>query len=314
MPIASALPYAVRAAKRVQLVGTRFAYYTTAETAFQIIHNAEIWMRSTRTMNDFTEVQHGAASVAKAVKAAGGQNLVKALNSFDESLFDRVWASYQAWLPAMHYDTFITCVSEHDDSEDLHGRLSMWRAYGGQTGVALIFNQAPFFLDTLALGASAIPAAYMEADDISYEMQLVADDLIRKRASGEQINVQELQDAAFSTLRFTTVCTKHKGFKEEREWRVVANPSLTGAKKLTAARVCIGGIPQNILKLTLRDSPDEGLVGLNLPALLDRVIIGPTSNPEVISRALWGELSDAGVSNPHHMIVHSGIPLRAALR
>lgn len=314
MQIAAALPYSIAAADRVKAAGTRFAYYTTAETAFQIIRHAEVWMRSTRTMNDFTEVQHGAESVAAAIKATGGQNLAHALNSVDRGLFDKIWADYQAWLPAMHYDTFITCVSEHDPSENQHGRLSMWRAYGGHTGVALIFNQTPFFLETGALGAFAVPAAYMDADDISYEMQIAADQVDALRAKGAQVNIQQLANATFSALRFATVCTKHKGFKEEREWRIVATPSLTGPRKLSPARVCIGGVPQQIFKLPLRDSPEEGLVGLSLSSLLDRIIIGPTSNPEVITRALWGELSDAGVTDPGNRIVHSGIPLRAALR
>ena len=40
-------------------------------------------------------------------------------------------------------NTYITCVSEHQDSEDKHGRLSMWRAFGGGTGtrVGIVFEE-----------------------------------------------------------------------------------------------------------------------------------------------------------------------------
>lgn len=39
--------------------GGRFAYYTTAATAHQIVKNQELWMRNAAVMNDFTEVAHG---------------------------------------------------------------------------------------------------------------------------------------------------------------------------------------------------------------------------------------------------------------
>lgn len=42
--------------------------------------------------------------------------------------------------------TYITCLSEHLSNEDNYGRLSMWRAYGHSTGIALIIS--PNFLDT----------------------------------------------------------------------------------------------------------------------------------------------------------------------
>lgn len=50
-------PYASAQKQRVQLAGDRFVYYTTAATALQIPQRPhQIWMRSTKVMNDFTEV------------------------------------------------------------------------------------------------------------------------------------------------------------------------------------------------------------------------------------------------------------------
>jgi hypothetical protein len=44
--------------------------------------------------------------------------------------------------------TFITSIFEHDDSDDLHGRLSMWRALGMSTArVAIVFKVSRFFQD-----------------------------------------------------------------------------------------------------------------------------------------------------------------------
>ena len=42
------------------------------------------------------------------------------------------------------FDTYLTSISEHRNKEDTFGRLSMWRAYGETTGVALVMNNSPF--------------------------------------------------------------------------------------------------------------------------------------------------------------------------
>lgn len=37
--------------------------------------------------------------------------------------------------------SYITCFSEHLESEDKYGRLSMWRGYGKGTGIALVLKK-----------------------------------------------------------------------------------------------------------------------------------------------------------------------------
>ena len=68
-------PEASAATTRVNQNGGRFVYYTTAETAYQIIKNNEFWMRSTMTMNDFSEVRHGLDAVVSAYRGPPGQLL-----------------------------------------------------------------------------------------------------------------------------------------------------------------------------------------------------------------------------------------------
>src|SRR5262245_48812142 len=66
-------PFAYAANDRVRKEGTRFVYYTTAETAFLILKKREIWMRNTLTMNDFREVEHGIDCLREAYGSAPGQ-------------------------------------------------------------------------------------------------------------------------------------------------------------------------------------------------------------------------------------------------
>jgi hypothetical protein len=56
--------------------------------------------------------------------------------------------------------------------------------------------------------------------------------------------------------------------------------------------------------------PDFHLNGLEIPAFLDEILIGPTPYPYPITEAFADALVKAGVADPHERIRYSGIPLR----
>ena len=72
----------------------------------------------------------------------------------------------------------------------------------------------------------------------------------------------------------------------------------------------IGGTPQPIYKIPLQNVPEEGLVGVEIPELLERIIIGPTEYPLAIREAFETLLADAGVDDPASLIRVSDLPLR----
>jgi hypothetical protein len=74
-----------------------------------------------------------------------------------EKLFDD-------WTGHRKFDTYLACFSEHKESEDTFGRLSMWRAYGGTTGVALVMKNEPFQSTTISdvLKIYGSPVAYFD--------------------------------------------------------------------------------------------------------------------------------------------------------
>jgi len=109
---------------------------------------------------------------------------------------------------------------------------------------------------------------------------------------------------------FGVVCTKHPGFAEEREWRVVYSPSMYPSNHLIRAIEVIQGVPQPVYKIPLKNIPEEGLVGAEIPELLDRIIIGPTQYRLAIWEAFMDLLRQAGVADPAKKIVLSNIPLR----
>lgn len=267
-------------------------------------------MRSTTTMNDYLELQYGRDLLFEAVNNKPGADLKAAIESCYAGLFDEVWALVTAWIPGFLADTFITCVSQHHTEEDVLGRLSMWRAYGGKTGVALVFNGAVFDLQTNALGAYSSPVAYLDKEQFFGAMELVATNIVTNREYVSSLSRDAVKNTLFNMFRFAVLCTKHPGFAEEKEWRIVASPALQQSALLESDIAVVHGVPQPILKIPLENFQEEGITGLAVPELINRIIIGPCEFSHVTFRALWLALNHSGVEDPASLIIQSHIPLR----
>lgn len=307
-------PYAAQATDRMRKSGGRFAYYTSAATAMQIFKAREIWMRNALVMNDYMEVEHGVSCVERAYRSTAGEALSAALDGQFPGLASEIESLFAAWVPGFRRDTFVTCLSEHSVDEDQYGRLSMWRAYGGVAGVALILNGDVLFRPSTALEAYSSPVAYLDEREFANELATVAAKISAKPEVLLGLGRDGAKGAVFTMLRFAAVCTKHPAFREEREWRVIASPALAASPLLPMHLETVGGIPQRVLKIKLEDHPDQGLIGLEPAKLLERVLIGPCEHADVIWQALVDAMSGAGVPDAHEKIFDTGIPLRANQR
>lgn len=304
-------PHVDRKSREVIAAGGRFAYYTTADTATSILRDKQIWMRNTTTMNDYMEVEYGFECLKAAWGEAGSDNSIyRALEATFAGLYEEVTSHFNAWLPGIRQDTYITCLSEHLVEEDKTGRLSMWRAYGGQAGIALVLNGDVMFSESDVLHAYSSPVAYLSRDKFAVEFLEVAKNIEREATYIKSLDREVVKSILFTMLRFAVLCTKHPGFQEEREWRVVASPAMHPSAFLVPSVEVVRGTPQTVLKITLQNHPDQGLVGLVLPELLNRIIIGPCEFPQVIVGAFRQLLIEAGVPNPDTKIIVSDIPLR----
>lgn len=305
-------PHRTERAADVVASRRRFVYYTSAETALRVLKNKEIWLRNALTMNDFMEVEHGFECLNSAYKGEPGERLQKALDACHEGLAQELLDHFNAWLPGIRHDTYIACVSEHLPDEDKSGRLSMWRAYGGSNGVAIVINGDVMFGEGTALGAFSSPCAYWTPEQMGAELTRIAARISEHKAYVAGLERSKVKGTLFEMYRFAVLSTKHPGFSEEREWRVIASPLIHTDSLLTSAVETIRGVPQIVQKLHFENHPDKGLVGLALPDLLHRVIIGPCEFPLVIRRAIHEVLLGSGIEAPGDRIFVSDIPLRQA--
>ena len=152
------------------------------------------------------------------------------------------------------------------------------------------------------------PVLYLDDASFEFEMQNIIE---RITANEDFLRVQSREtvvEAVFNMFKFAALCTKHPGFFEEREWRVIYTPQMGQSPHVRMEIESVNGIPQPICKFALREIPDIGYFGIEIPALLDRIIVGPTEYPNTILEAFITLLADAGVQNPVDRVHMTGIP------
>ena len=115
----------------------------------------------------------------------------------------------------------------------------------------------------------------------------------------------------FNVLLFASTCSKHRGFGEEREWRVIHVPKQHPSDVLEQSVEVIRGVPQTVYKIPLRNIPEEGLVGVEIQEILHHIIIGPSSYPLPLHDAFVSVLEQAGVEDAASKVITSDIPLRS---
>ena len=289
----------------------RLVHYTTAENAINILRSKTFWMRDTRSMTDFREVEHGYSMLLEYFVQQPGKRdaFCAALDQYHADAGRDALKRYDDWWTHIRTTTYICCFSEHSKEEDSYGRLSMWRAYGSRAGVAMIFK-VPDPYSAIPLNVYLSPAVYLESDQFWRKL----DDAVgRIRAASDALEVLDRDTLVFTAYRMLVMAAlslKHPAFLEEREWRLIHLPFETPSPHIKSETATIGGIPQVVYKVSLENHAAEGITGITLPELLDRVIVGPTQYPGPIYTSLAKELSDAGVADAAGKIAFSGIPLR----
>jgi hypothetical protein len=288
----------------------RFAHYCSAEAAFHILKSRKMRLRNAAVMNDFMEIEHGSACLARVWRSDTGKRLKEIVDGLFPGLSDELTNVLDAWRHDFQTETFITCLSEHDPEENELGKLSMWRAYGGSSGVAIVLNPAVFLSVSDALPTFTSPVAYLSPEAFEMEFERVVGNIETSLDFIKAEGRDELYNSLFHAFRTSMLCTKHPGFSEEREWRIVYAPSLNSSDRIIPSVELIRGAPQIVHSIPFKDYPEEGLVGAELPKLIDRVIIGPTEFPYQLRQAIVSLLTEAGVTDAAEKVFVSTIPLR----
>jgi hypothetical protein len=307
------LPFALEQAERTQQQQRRFVHYTSAENALNIIKNKQIWLRNVRCMSDYMEVLYGHELLRNFFSNEQHRKTFHdALDPCAAGVAGEAIRLFDQWWLDIQFNTYISCLSEHEDDEDNHGRLSMWRAFGRLSArAALVLNLAK---NNAAAGIPVMfsPVAYFNYQRLETEIHRVISNIITNTEVLRRIDKQIILNHIFYMLMAATVSLKHEGFKEEKEWRLIYSPQMRPSPLMLRSVEVIEGIPQIIYKIDLENRPSDNIGGITIPELVHRIIIGPSPFPFTIRDAFVAVLQEAGMSDAEarSRVVASGIPLR----
>jgi hypothetical protein len=237
---------------------------------------------------------------------------IRALDACVPGVAERAITAFNQWWNESQSNTYITSISEHDEKEDVHGRLSMWRAFGGNTArVAFVFDLPWYSAGAQALNLFFSPVAYFAEPEAHRVMKEVIKNVEANCALLRSLDPQQLSGHVFNMLVFGAVCMKHEGFREEREWRAIYFPRITPSPLIQSETRVVAGVPQIIYKLPLAESVAPILADLDISRMFYRLIIGPSPYPWVMYQAFVDALTSAGVPEANKQVFASGIPIRS---
>jgi Protein of unknown function (DUF2971) len=288
------------------------AHYTSVDALEKILKSDEIWFSNPLFMNDLEEVRFGIIHGVREFKAS--KSIRDALKTeARRSTFANSLDHYIDYFEREHLlDTYVFCLTEQDkDNRD--GLLSMWRGYGGfGKGVAIVFDtskievvqNSPLIVAKVKYGSETERFDWFERTAATFAKDLaefpIPDDKIYLAAH-----------ALLERLKQFALFTKHHGFAEEREWRVVYMSERDTDKKLISMRNYVIG-PRGVEpKLRLKIGPVDGVTGsgISLNEVIHAILLGPSLSSHLAYRSVARmlEVIKPGLET---RLAASSIPLR----
>jgi len=212
-------------------------------------------------------------------------------------------------------DTYVFCLSEHA-KDDTDGLLSMWRGYGSNgNGVAIVFDTAnisareesPLIIANVYYGT-----AEERSNWLRHRVTQFAEVLGNSAIPNDKLWLGSY--CFFQRLKSFSIFTKHRGFKEENEWRMVYMRDRDREKvfdRMFGYWVGPRGVEPK-LKLKIEAIPDLPETNLSLSKIVERIILGPSLSSPLGRGTILKMLDTLGRSELKGRIMSSTIPFRPA--
>ena len=305
----------LKAEETFRIVKPLLAHYTSIKTLESILRNDEVWLSNPLFMNDMEEVRFGINEGARLfIDSQELESACGAPHRFS-LLKDKFNIYYDSFANDHVIDTYIFCLSQHDEM-NTDGLLSMWRGYGGNgSGAAIVIDTAKInFNEKSPFIIAKVQYASTEAriDWIKFKLKEVANLLNDTHINDDELKV--LAYIFFERLKIFALFTKHTGFDEEREWRVVYMRTRDTEKSFDPMfDYWIG--PRGVepkLKLKFSRLSDLMASDLSLSKIVRRIILGPSVSSPLAKTMIFKMLDRLQKPELKARVVASSIPYRAA--
>lgn len=295
--------------------GVKFAHYTSAQVAMDIIRANEdarcLWLRNAMLMNDFSEIEYGQSLLRLTLANEPFRGtLIAACNDISPEVIE-AFTMLDQEVYAIKRSTYLLSLALHSGNELHQGKLSMWRAYGGNANVCILLNPEAFMTPQTAYDVVIAPVDYDGPTTFVNELNRMVQAMRDNRDLLRQIDPALVRTNLKYAIDVMLLSTKHPGFREENEWRVIHREAFPEASNPPPNKiVCLNGIVQKVFYLPMKNVPEHSVAGADLNSLLHRVIIGPTPNPELVWEGFVRLLAMNGVESAADKVISCNIPLR----
>jgi hypothetical protein len=259
------------------------AHYTSISTLECIMKDDVMWMGNPLLMNDFQELRFGITEAARAFRLHEG--ILNICGGSDNQRYQALLKAFEYKLERVSnddsFDTYVLCFSEHlRTEENCDGLLSMWRGYGANgSGAAIIFDtekvnelkKSPLILSKVHYGSTQKRLQWIDDKLVQF-----ADILMKSEIPTDKFYIPV--HILLERFKLFALFTKHDGFKEEQEWRLVYLKDRDADGKLNDMldyNIGKNGIEP---KLKLKVGPINGVIGdpISLQKLVTQIILGPS--------------------------------------
>jgi Protein of unknown function (DUF2971) len=296
------------------------SHYTSVETVEKILKDDELWFSNPLYMNDLEEMRAG-IGIGSQIFPQFAQNAAQTADRIRYLV--ETFNHYMAHLATeAALDTYVFCLCEHD-LNDTNGLLSMWREYGRKgNGAALVFNtQKIRYQPHNPLLIVKVNYAPIEERMRQLEEHLIEWARITRDANLPNDRLYLAAYAAFIFVKSFSLVTKHHGFAEEREWRVIYVPERDPRRYMQPRLDYFVGPrgvePKLKFKFGATDVPQDGsaeeLTSSKLDNILQFILLGPTVSSPLARSAFIRMLQRLGKNNFADRVFSSAIPLRPQL-
>jgi hypothetical protein len=292
------------------------AHYTSLEVLEKIIINNEIWFSNPLFMNDHQEMRFGMTEGVRVLSLLQQDNdLMFQIGGQDK--FSDVMNAFQNALNSFEinhsFNLYIFCLSEYN-FEKPDGSLSMWRGYGANgQGAALVFNT------NFITPVEKSPLFFGKVEYLSVKERAIAlNNIYRKcldflnKLPDKQEFRQYVGVQIFRLSLIHALTTKHHGFEEEYEWRIIYFPDfdVLNLMKDCFCYVRKGNCIEPKLKFPIEPLQIEPRQTWSFDTIVDRIVLGPTHYSYLALNSAKRMLQNLGKPNFAEKIWVSEIPYR----
>jgi hypothetical protein len=213
------MPYAAGRIAALKAQNKRLVHYSSAENTMGIIKTKTFWLRNTRCMADYSEIDLGYGMLHKFFQQQLNRDaFFKAVNRCSPNLAEDSIALFDEWLNEIRFNTYICSVSEHEDAETGHGRLSMWRGFNQGSSIrAAMVMRVPEEGAADGLRVMLSPVAYFGEADVEQQLWDVIGNIRTNRDYLAGLDRDRIKALIFFALASAAASIKHIGFIEEKE-------------------------------------------------------------------------------------------------